>query len=409
MPIRSAPWDALSLEHVQALIDRQIPESRTLDYKETLRLDDSGRLDFLQDVTAMANASGGTILYGVAEGDGEDRGLPVRYRGMPIEPEGVGSQLDHLLRDGVDERIHHVQHRAIPVGDGTYLYVVRIPPSPRAPHMIIKKSGRPRFYSRATVSNDPMNMQQIREAILRSDTLVEQARHLIETRTTESIAFAESRQNRGDPRDDSVALLHVVPLYRADSQLDLADQVVADRMRQVLGYGAHYQGNLRWSLEGLYSQYESDGVTRKHWALLTRTGAMEFGEVGFLMPSRWHTPNVVHLVETGYLDQDVRRCIAQVRGLAEDGWLTVPFVLSLRLLNVFGAMLGSNQTPKFGNTRPFGQQHLIVEPEVVTEWTGVDAAARRIFDTVWQAFGYQRCPYYAADGTRLADSPGRFA
>jgi hypothetical protein len=46
------------------------------------------------------------------------------------------------------------------------------------------------------------------------------------------------------------------------------------------------------------------------------------------------------------------------------------------------------------------------EPEVVTDWgAGLNAALRRIFNTVWQGFGYQRSEFYNPDGSRRELDP----
>jgi hypothetical protein len=237
-----------------------------------------------------------------------------------------------------------------------------------------------------------------RDAVLRSDTVVEQARRRIEDRSADALSYAGSRPARGDTREDSIALLHVIPLYQSGDGVDLADQRVADRMKDVRGYGAAYQGNLRWTLEGLYNQ---DGDNRRNWALLARDSALEFGEVAILYPSRWHSESNVRTLDIWHLDRDVHQCVEQARGLADAGWFTTPFVLSLRLLNIQGALLMNSQNFTVSNNRRFPSTHLIIEPEVVVDWdASLDSALRRIFNTAWQGFGYQRCLLYNEDGTR---------
>ncbi len=44
------------------------PESQTLEFKRQLPAkDDSGRVEFLKDVSALANAEGGDLVFGIAE------------------------------------------------------------------------------------------------------------------------------------------------------------------------------------------------------------------------------------------------------------------------------------------------------------------------------------------------------
>ncbi len=122
MPIRSVPFNEITVDLIRTMVDRRIAEDRTLDFKLTFAIDgESDQLDFLKDVTAMANASGGTILYGAAEGDGDDRGILMGLTGIRLAKDAMELTVSNLLRDGVDERISGVQHRAIPFDSETYL------------------------------------------------------------------------------------------------------------------------------------------------------------------------------------------------------------------------------------------------------------------------------------------------
>jgi hypothetical protein len=403
MPIRTVPWDEISERHVRDLIDRESRESRTLDYKAELKLDDSGKLDLLEDVTAMANAAGGTIVYGAVEGEGEERGLIVGLNPMRFNPDATDLTIANLLRDNIEERIHHVLHRAVPI-DGGYLYVIRVPPSPRAPHMVTKKSARDRFFVRANVSNEPMRMQQIREAVLRSDTAVERARLYIDARTEEARrqVTQEPPRLREGPSEllNSIALMHFVPLFQPTAGIDLADPAIVERIRSVQPYGAHHYGSLRWTLEGLYNQHSPDGVLRRSWALLDRDGALEFGERPCLYASQRYDSSVPTL-DVFHLDSDVQNCIRQARELAEAGFFNTPFVVSLRFLFVRGAILTSHKSYSFQSEIRWPDQDLLIPSEVVTDWDeSLLSAERRIAHTVWQAFGIPRCELYNRDGTR---------
>jgi hypothetical protein len=48
MPIRTMPFDVITAGDIEDLVTRQLREDRTLDFKETLDLGDSGRIDFFR-------------------------------------------------------------------------------------------------------------------------------------------------------------------------------------------------------------------------------------------------------------------------------------------------------------------------------------------------------------------------
>jgi hypothetical protein len=84
MPIRTPPLREATEQTLREMIERELREEQTLDFKQELALHDSGKLDLIQDVTAMANATGGAILYGAVAGEGDDRGQIVGLKGMRV-------------------------------------------------------------------------------------------------------------------------------------------------------------------------------------------------------------------------------------------------------------------------------------------------------------------------------------
>lgn len=218
MPIRTVPFDSISEEHVLQMISRGVREDHTLDFKQELNLGESGKLDLLGDVTAMANASGGTILYGAIEGDDDTTsGTIVGLRPVASLGVSLSETIDNLLRDNVSERLMGVRHAPIAVSGG-FLYVIRTRPSPIAPHLITKPSSRNRLFLRGSVSNQPMNGRQIREVALRSENAYDRAERRIAERIT-VIGEASSRrsQNIGAEKlasDGSQFIaLHLIPLF----------------------------------------------------------------------------------------------------------------------------------------------------------------------------------------------------
>jgi hypothetical protein len=402
MPIRTIPFDQITADHVRDLIKRQVREAPTLDFKQELKLDDSGKLDLLGDVTAMANAVGGTIIYGAVEGEAEDRGLIVDVKGMAIEPDKMELAVSNLLRDNVDQRIHGVLHRAVSLDGATYLYVVRVPASPLAPHMVTRPSNRPRFYLRGTASNDPMNAQQIKEVALRADTAVERARRLIEERTAWVQSRAASRPSTTEAaqmqREKSATLLHFIPILAPAVPLDLADPAVSGRFALVPPLRSESHGGLRWALEGLYV---TDGGRGRTWALLTRSGAIEFGEYGVLYVDQWNPDRSVFSIRA--LETQALAAATQVPKLVDAGLLAPPLVLSLRLLGVGGSYFRHPLKGVEFEGEPLRISEVFVEPLVIADTAAaLDKGLRSTFDVVWQAWGLPRSEMYNADGTRRA-------
>ena len=396
MPIRSTPIADITEGTLRELIAREIREDRTIDFKQDLNFGDSAKLDLLQDVTAMANAAGGVLLYGAIEGKGEDRGLIVDLKGTALPIDELQSNVDNLLRDGIDERIHGVEHRAILLADGTHAYVIRIPASALAPHMVKKKSGRPAFYVRGTTSNDPMTARQVKDMAIRAETARERALQYIEARTERArkrVARPEVTKYGTPIGDQTAALVHFIPLLPRVESLDLADATIKQMVQhQLHPFMYHLTGRLRWALDGLYAETSGSG---RQWTMVARSGAIEFGRLQLLFPSSWSGA----ILDIRWIEEGVLQAAAEIEEHAS-AILAPPFALSVRLLNVVGQRLGAS-VGHWEGTDPIQEDDVFIEPEIVSGWGDpLQRTLHRTFDVIWQAWGQEGSPYYNPDGTR---------
>src|SRR5438105_1567548 len=80
------PVSQVDAADLAQLIENGVAESPTIEYKQELpQASDAGKKEFLRDVSAFANASGGLMLFGIAtRRDGNtDTGVPDRIIGLP--------------------------------------------------------------------------------------------------------------------------------------------------------------------------------------------------------------------------------------------------------------------------------------------------------------------------------------
>jgi hypothetical protein len=402
VPIRTMPFDKIGIEDITALIERRIREDRTLEFKEAFDLGDSGKVDFLADVTAMANASGGTIVYGVVEGEGDDRGFAVGLKPMMFAADERERQVANQLRDGVQERIPGVLHRAMAY-EGGYLYVVRIPASRLAPHMITVKTQRPRFYLRPGAVNEPMDVQQIKEVVLRSQGAEERAIALIDQRTAH---FTRRQPNLTitKPGGGTVVraaaqvLLHVVPLFPPREGLDLADGAILHAFESVPPFFSDEPASdHRMSLDGYMNCEWNEQLARPDRSvLLLRRGALEF----HLLDAVEHRTGGAMVLDAVELERAVLGALTQASRMADAGLVLPPALVSLRLLRVAGTTLVSESQRLKLHTLSDGD--LLLEPLFVNDWLReLDTTARHLFDVVWQAYGFRRCQHYDTAGRRI--------
>lgn len=148
-----------SLEDVQALVSGRISEEQRLDYKQELQLArDKDRAELAKDVSGMANAQGGIIIYGVAE-DGSQEPLPEEIKPVPCE--GQQTRVEDILDSSVHPRLGY-ECRTLEARDGCVL-VVRIDPASGGPHMV-QGYKQHRYFVRRVTRTVPMSEDEIRAA-----------------------------------------------------------------------------------------------------------------------------------------------------------------------------------------------------------------------------------------------------
>jgi len=149
-------------DDLQRLVDDEIQESLTLDYKASAALakDSKARDELCKDVSAFANSAGGQIIYGVEEKDRK----PTRVdQGSDITREWV----EQVIDSNIQPRLEGLVITPIPVGGGRHAYVLTIPQaSTRAPHQALDK----KYYKRQNFQSVPMEDYEIRDTLRRAIT-----------------------------------------------------------------------------------------------------------------------------------------------------------------------------------------------------------------------------------------------
>jgi hypothetical protein len=170
-------WEESDLDLVVAADQR---ETTTLDYKDSAALDfknqtqltkgrgklgEKHRKDLVRDVASMANAEGGTIIYGIAERSG---GYPDRIDDG-VDPATVSAeQIEQIIHSNINPRVEGFFIRRIDLPSkrlGTCAFVISIPKAQKnAPHQADDKL----YYRRHDTTTLTMGDNEIRDVIGRS-------------------------------------------------------------------------------------------------------------------------------------------------------------------------------------------------------------------------------------------------
>jgi hypothetical protein len=145
---------------LQRLIDDEIQESLTLDYKASPSLAKDSRYELCKDISAFANSAGGQIIYGIEEKNQKPTTID---QGSDITREWIEQVIDSNVRP----RIEGLVITPIPVGNGRHAYVLTVPQaSGRAPH----QAPDHKYYKRQNFQSVPMEDYEIRDTLRRATT-----------------------------------------------------------------------------------------------------------------------------------------------------------------------------------------------------------------------------------------------
>ncbi|MCX5908563.1 MAG: ATP-binding protein, partial [Deltaproteobacteria bacterium] len=173
MSFLNKPIESISETDLQTLKENQVAEGKTVEYKAALPGGtDSGKKEFLADVSSFANASGGHLLFGIEEANG----IPTAIPGLDIpDTDALINRLENIVRDGIEPRIPGIQMRKIDLKTSKKVIIISIPKSWSLPHMVIFQ-GHSKFYSRNSSGKYPLDVGELRSAFLLSETTIERIR-----------------------------------------------------------------------------------------------------------------------------------------------------------------------------------------------------------------------------------------
>lgn len=145
---------------LEALHSNQVAETNSLEYKASAAIGNTDRIkaEIAKDISAMANASGGQIIYGMTEENhrpaGLDGGVPEPFNGLWFE---------QVIQQNIKPIVEGLKIQPVPAGGGRNYFVITVPAS-----KTVHQAADRRYYRRRNFRNDTMEDYEIREAMNRA-------------------------------------------------------------------------------------------------------------------------------------------------------------------------------------------------------------------------------------------------
>ncbi|MFR9498393.1 MAG: ATP-binding protein [Rikenellaceae bacterium] len=150
-----------SIDDIQSLIDNGVEESVHLEFKQAGALAKTNSVikEIAKDVSAFANSDGGVIIYGVEESDHKASALSY-VDGNDFTEEW----LENVISSNIQRKIDGLEVIPLRVDEeiSKSIYIVKIPRSYNAPHMVSKDKDN-RYYKRYNFKAALMEEYEIRD------------------------------------------------------------------------------------------------------------------------------------------------------------------------------------------------------------------------------------------------------
>lgn len=380
----STPLDRKRLDELEAadlrlLIEDQVSECKTIDYKRSLPgKADSDRKEFLHDVASFANASGGHLVYGMKE----DQGIATELLGLrDINPDQESARLEEMIRSGIRPRIFGIQIKGISLEDGAWAIVLRIPKSWNPPHQVTFQSDM-RFSARGQTGKYLMDVDELRSTLEVADAIGEKARNF----RLERVAKVLAGESPSQGVDGGHVILHFLPL-----------SAFAGRTRLEF-----VRGQEHWPFEP--PSFDSGGFSSRHcfegyvftsgyptvdaYRLFFGSGAMEY--VDFYPTRRGEQDPFALMLPSTLVEQFVRKSLEHALKTSRTLGIDPPAFVSLSLTGVKGWTWAARQG-SFHRGSAFDRDPLLFSEHFVERFDcDLEALHKALVDPIWQSTGWEQ-------------------
>ncbi|MCG3134759.1 MAG: hypothetical protein HMLKMBBP_02120 [Planctomycetes bacterium] len=370
--------EELGAADLRALVAAAAAECRTVEYKrDAPGRNDEAKRELLKDVSSLANAAGGHLIYGIAAREGVPEDVCGFEEGSPDD---LKLRVENSIRDGIRPRVHGVQSAVIGVGEGRVALVLRVPRSFCAPHMVTL-GGWSRFFGRGSAGCFQLDVDDLRRAFADGAGASDRVRAFRAERISRILGGeAPSALEPG-----AVVVLHVVPFgERVGLPFPIGRAASIDREVLPLSSDAVER---RWNFDGFLITSRGPGA----YLQVLRSGAFESATDRLCLDG--------NILLTEIEDQVLARSgeyLGALRKLSAEG----PAVILLSVLRCRGLQIPGTSFERHRRAdHPIDRDHLLCPDVLVTDY-GADLrrVLRPAFDSLWNAVGIRESASYASGG-----------
>lgn len=393
------PTSQIEKGDIDLLIPSRRLEDRTIEYKRDLPgTSDEERKEFLRDISSFANAQGGDILYGMEESDG----YPINATGVEVSNfDELRLRLQNMIHSNLDPRLPAVEIVPISGFERGVVVLIRVLSSWRAPHMVTFNRIS-KFYLRGNGQKHEMDVHELRASFVGSESITERIKTFRDGRFVQILTGQSPLGTLLLP----TLVVHVLPVGNAFSARDVdARRIGANWMvlNRSDGYPLVHAPADRPNLDGLlvYSPASIERINASpEYIQVFRNGGVEFTSTFYRIGAdrRPAPPLGIDLFDAeSQILNATRNALAFRESIGNSG----ACVVSVAFLHVNRVGVDAGGRPMHPSNAAFDRD-VVVLPDMLIEapaLSDVPRALQVIFDSLWQAVGFQRSRSYGDDGS----------
>lgn len=383
MPLQHKPVAAINEDDLQALIDDKETEGKTIDYKRALPgKKDDDRKEFLYDISSLADAAGGYLVFGMEE----SKGLPTKLAGLSdIDPDQEITRLEQMARDGIRPPIIALQTVAVRLKTGAVAIVLHVPKSWNPPHQVTYQKSF-RFYGRDSNGKYHLDVDELRSIFSLSQGVAERVRLF----RIERAAKIASNELPLQLAKGARMVTHLLPLSAFTGNPAVNVHQFGTDPRVLVNIIGGFNIN-RFNVDGFVAASEEAYVQ------IFRSGCVEAVQV---FPSGHYLEGIPRLPALGF----ERKVLAHIRGGKQVlRLLTVepPIVMMLSFLGVKGWRMGLPPGYSSSARDVFDRDPLFISETLLHTFDKTDVVdAKPLLDGAWNAAGWPGSIYYDEQANR---------
>lgn len=388
--------ESIGESDLNLLIENKVSEGKFIEYKKELQLETIGsKKEFLYDVSSFANTSTGHLIIGVEE----EKGIPIALNGLDIvDIDAEKNRLDQLIQSGIHPRmvpsyqIHHITLQT----SKRIVILIRIHKSLTLPHLVsYDKSNK--FYARNSSGKYLLEVGEIRNLFLLSESAIERIRNFRAERLAKILGQETPIPLKNTPK----CIMHLVPLSISDPT------AVYDISYFKKGYLQTIvpltDPIKRYNFDGLLAYDRMDNEPEVFaYTQLFRNGCIEGVDLWLLRIKEGFGKAIPHVK----FERDLVTALKDYLFVLERIGVEPPILVMLSMIGIKGYnMLVTSPEVEIPSRDGVDRDNLIL-PEVIVDTFEVDHpnVMKPIFDSIWNACGWERSVNYDDDGKWKLDS-----